>query len=388
MTTHAEYLQLVAAVGRDCFVAADEFVGASSSAAAIWQTYRDQFDAFTGAHLDPQFHRFDHQHRQVGSLQVPADETVVVVGTGPSLAASARALHQVRDRVHLVTSVRGAAALDQLGLAPDLVLVAHASPLDAQVSVDAAQHLDPIALPNNTWVAIEARTPLALLAGFPTDRMFVPDPYPSWGLWPATAAALALDAGAARVALLGVDLGDATGVNPTHEALVSLLALLSRAADGRTVDCGALGARKPGWPVTPVSVLADGPEASPLSLRIGSSVIAYHADAVEGLRTIKPFVNYARDMLDSALAVRAGHSSRPAQAGLADACRTMMSWRRRPRLRAIAQDVLGLSFLPRLWRIGLDVRRCRSLWQPVVLSLHELIAQAERLEAQLARVGS
>jgi hypothetical protein len=57
-------------------------------------------------------------------------------------------------------------------------------------------------------------------------------------------------------------------------------------------------------------------------------------------------------------------------------------------VRTCIQDGLGVSFLPRLWRTGVDLSLGRSLWRPVVLAMHELVGQAKRLDALTKRMAA
>src|SRR5690606_22642579 len=109
-----------------------------------------------------------------------------------------------RSRLHVVTSPRGAELLAQHGLAPDLVLIEHRTALDAHHSVTEARDRGVEGLKLAPLVAAEWRTPAALLEGVSPGRLFVPEPLPTWGCWPATAAALAVQGGALRIGLLGI----------------------------------------------------------------------------------------------------------------------------------------------------------------------------------------
>ena len=61
-----------------------------------------------------------------------------------------------------------------------------------------------------------------------------------------------------------------------------------------------------------------------------------------------------------------------------------MSWRHQPRVRALLQETLGASFLPRLWRAGVEPSRGRALRRPLLLATHELTRRADTLSEKIA----
>jgi len=67
---------------------------------------------------------------------------------------------------------------------------------------------------------------------------------------------------------------------------------------------------------------------------------------------------------------------------LEEAVAEMLSWRDVPRLRILVQECLGASFVPRLWRIGVDLSLGRALWRPLMLGTHELVRQADALAVE------
>ena len=62
----------------------------------------------------------------------------------------------------------------------------------------------------------------------------------------------------------------------------------------------------------------------------------------------------------------------------------MMAWRDDTRARVLLQECLGVAFLPRLWRIGVDGSLGAALWRPVMLATHELVKQAHALASVTA----
>jgi hypothetical protein len=61
-----------------------------------------------------------------------------------------------------------------------------------------------------------------------------------------------------------------------------------------------------------------------------------------------------------------------------------MGWRQDPRVRVLLQECLGVSFLPRFWRIGINRSLGEALWRPLLLATHELTAQADALTSTVA----
>jgi hypothetical protein len=292
----------------------------------------------------------------------------------------------MRNRLRLFTSPRGAEVLAAHGLNPDLVLVEHRTAIDAH---HAARHVrdagaDPLRLA--PLVAAEWRTPRTLLTGVMPERLFVPEALPTWGLWPATAVALAADAGAARIGLLGIDLGSTQRPDPACAPLRRLLSLFTRLEIADTVDCGAAGARKRGWKVEPLDGLAADRALAPLEVhrRPAASIDERIAAARDARARVSPIVDRARDLL--AIGVRARGGARVN--GFEDAANELLSWSADLEARIDLQEGLGLSFLPRLWRTGVDLTLGQALWRPIVLATHELVGQAERLDLVTRRVAA
>jgi hypothetical protein len=379
---------LFQAIGSDRYLTSVELrerVGEHPALDEAWSLYQTSFNGFCETGLDPQWHRLTHPAHSAGSLKSMSGEPVLVLGNGPSATAALSSLLRMRDRVRVFTSPRGAEMLAAIGLAPDLVIVEHRTAIDAHHS---ARHLrdagvDP--LMRAPLVAADWRTPRALLSGVTPDRLFVPDPLPTWGLWPVTAVALAANAGAARIGLLGVDLGTTDRPDPAFAPLNRLLALISRFTTAETIDCGVVGARKRGWKVESLDALEAAGTLAPLRIQRtkAPSIAERLCAAHDALARWSPIVEEARHMLSLGLRARGGERV----SGLDRAASEMLSWANDMDLRIDLQERFGLSFLPRLWRTGIDVSLERTLWRPVVLGTHELVGQAQRLDAIVERAA-
>jgi len=377
------------AIGSDRFLSIDELraaVGDHTHLSDAWSLYRDSFDGFCETRLDPQGHHLVHPARATGTLESLRGEHVIVFGIGPSAFASLGALVRMRERVRVFTSPRGAEVLAANGITPDLVLVEHRTAIDAH---HAARHLrdvvvDPMRMA--PLVAAEWRTPRALLAGVAIDRLFVPDPLPTWGPWPATAVAMAAQTGAARIGLLGIDLGTVQQPDPAFTPLTQLLGLLARLVPCETIDCGGDGARKPGWTVGSLDSMVSDKALAPLTIqrRPAPSVDERINAARETRDRLSPIVDRAHQILEMGLRARAGQRV----GRLDDAANEILSWGGDVDVRIDLQEGLGLSFLSRFWRTGIDLELGAALWRPIVLSTHELTGQADRLDRLTKRAAA
>jgi hypothetical protein len=380
-------------IGRDHALVVDDLGGLDARARAearlLWAAYDDHWRRLCGSRLDPQFWRLDHPARWAGSVAVSDGAPVVIVGTGPSLRSVLPELRRVRRAVHLFTSPRGTAALAEAQMVPDLVLVEHQTPLDAHFSAQDLSHRTTHALDRVPLVATDARTPAALLTGVSTDRILVLDPLPTWGLWPATAAALALSSGAQAVALAGIDLGTHQRPDPLQGPLRALLALLAAGADVDCVDVGAGGASKPGWPAAALDAMAPGGTASALVLtrRPWLTVQARYEAARACHRRLAPLAADAVATLETACLVRDGDHSPATGAALWDGLARLLAAGQRLEMRMDVQDGLGASFLPRLWRTPPDIALGAQLWRPAALAAHELVGQYAALDRRLTEPG-
>jgi len=384
-------LEVFERIGRDHALASDALPDALHDTAALprlWALYEKHWRRFCGARLDPQFSRLTHPARLSGAVLAPDHAPIVVVGTGPSLRLAMPVLRQVRDAVHLFTSPRGADALAEAGLTPDLVVVEHQTALDAHFSARDLSHRQSDALSRVPFVAADARTPAALLSGLDLDRLFVPDPLPTWGLWPATSVALALAAGARSVALLGIDLGTADRPDPSQVPLQSLLEMLAAHAGVPCLDTSDGGAAKKHWVPTPLALLA-GPTRQPLALQSRpwtSAAVRYAAASAAWQRTL-PIVEDAAGTVSAACAVREGDGSANMRSKLQGGFEALMAAGQSPSTRQDLQDGLGISFLPRYWRRAPDLWIGARLWRPAALAAHELLHQHHHLGARLRRAA-
>lgn len=380
-------------IGRDHVLRVEELGQLDDEATAIatpmWGLYERHWRRFCGTRLDPLGAWLEHPARLTGAIRADRGGPIVVAGTGPSLAAQLPALRRHRSALHLVTSSRGAAVLAAAGLVPDLVLIEHQTALDAQFSVNELQHRPATALAAAPLVAAEARTPAALLRGIAPGRLFVPEPMPTWGLWPATAVALAILGNASAVALVGVDLGTQAAPDPAHAPLRDLLSLLASCTATPCLDLGRGGAPKPGWPSSDLSLLDGGRRVGPLTLesrpwRSGDERVSHLAAALDRLT---PLVRQAHETLDAAEAVRDGGASTHLRARLGDGIERLLAASASKTVRVDVQDVLGAGFLPRFWRTPIDPSLGEAAWRLAALACHELVSQHHALRHRLERAA-
>lgn len=384
-------LDVLARIGDDYALAPGEIGDAAADATgalpSLWDIYERHWGRFCGARLDPMFHALEHPARLTGDVHVVDGAPCVVVGTGPSLAPALPALRRVRPALHLITSPRGAEVLAAADLVPDLVVVEHQSALDAQFSVGERAHRLSTALGRVPLVAADARTPAALLVDVSADRLFVPARWPSWGLWPATAVALALAGGAARVGLVGVDLGTTKCPDPAHHPLRDLLGLLSTVARVPCLDLGTGGAPKTHWtPATVAAVAAPRPvEPLHLAARPWCSLAERRELAAERWHRLGALATQASATLAVAGGVRDGDRSPVANRRLRDRLEQLLAAGRDVATRMDVQGGLGAGFLPRYWRTPPDLDLGPQLWRPAALASHELVAQHRALARRLGQ---
>ena len=384
-------LDLVERIGFDAAIGPRELgvLGEHAAAAAprLWAAYDEHWRRFCGARLDPQFWCLDQPARWTGAIRAPDGAPVVIVGTGPSLKTQLPRLKAVRAGVHLVTSPRGAEALADAGLVADLVLIEHQTALDAMFSVSDLVHRPMPATRRAAFVALAPHAPASLVAGVPGDRLFVPDPMPTWGLWPATAVALALGSGTRSVTLVGIDLGTRDRPDAAHAPLAVLLSLLAAHTDVPCVDAGIGGAVKPGWE----QMVGDDFElegaAEPLSLaarpwlpRSGRFDLA-----VECAARLEPLADAAAATLAAACRVRDGDLSAGARNNLDDRFEQLLAAGNTQEIREDVQDGLGAAFLPRYWRTAPDRALGSRIWRPAALAAHELVRQHQALVRRLSQ---
>jgi hypothetical protein len=388
--------QLFAAIGSDHYLSPEEVttaVGPHAELDAAWRLYQDLFSGFCGSRLDPHFARHTNPARQLGTLRVEPGTTAVVVGTGASLEPRLSTLRQLRSQLVLMTSPEGAERLAVNGLIPDLVVIDPPTTFDAHapriVPMSASRRSAVMRCP---LVAASPRTPGDLLYGVSNQKLFVPDPLPTWGLWPATAVALAMASGAARIGLIGIDGVDGVEAARADVAdrrswpLADVLSLLAWISETPCVDCGPEGGRKSNWPVEPLAELATGRRAvSPVvERRPWSSQDERFDDDQARVRNIEPVIARARALFDLGVRAQSGTRWHGDAQTIEMAAAEMIAWKDDLSLRIVLQDTLGLAVLSRLWRGGVGTESGFELWRPVVLAMHELVHQAERLESRLA----
>jgi hypothetical protein len=369
---------LYRAIGDDRYVTPGELPTESGDAGrALWEVYDRQFGRFTGAGLDPAFDRFVRADVPFGRPRFPAGSPVVVAGGGPGLDAGAADLRAVRSRVLVVTDPAGAAALQRHALTPDLVLVER-----QPGGRDDAPLTESLLLGSGAALLIEPSAPIAAFERSAATRRLARD-LPSWGVWPATAVAVALRGGATRLITLGLDGATDTDERARTDALLSVLAVHSAA---ECLEVGPQPGRAGWWPVSwPNVVPSDAPGAAALSWHELGGTSLLRAEAERDLLFLAPLLPHAREALALARRARAGEavSSR-------DLCRAiemLLVWGADPSIRWTLHRALGLTFLPRLWRTGVSMASPRRLWRPLVLSLHELVEQADRFESRLTTLA-
>lgn len=355
---------------------------------AGWAVYDRHFQRFCGARLDPQFWRLESPVQWSGTPIVSDAAPMVLVGTGPSLLEGLDDLRRHRDSVHIVTSPRGADALEDAGLLPDIVLIEHQTPVDAQFSVQSLTERRRRWRSEVPLIVTDGRTPAALVADLPTDRLLILDPLPTWGLWPATAAAMALSSGAQAVALLGVDLGTHERPDPRHGALRDLLSLAVMGAHVPCVDLGLSGSRKTGWVPSTLTAIVGGRRRPLTAARLETpSVDVRRAAAAEAWARTTSLVDAAQVTLESAGRVRDGDHSPQAITAVTRALTHLLDRGRDPVVRSDVQDGLGCTFLPRYWRTPPDLALGASAWRPAALVAHELVQQHGALQRVLQLSG-
>ncbi len=342
-------------IGSDRYLAPEEVsraTGPHALVGAAWDVYARDFHRFTGATLDPQFDRLSHPGTLTGRVRLDPDTTVLVAGTGPSLLASMHGVKRVRGHVRIFTSPEGAAMLAGYGVKADLVLVDPASSVSPK---------------SGAAVAADWRTPRELLAGVSPELLFVPAASPTWGVWPATAVAMAVDAGASRVAIVGFDESSHAGRRP-DEARAPLLELIARLAPFTAFDCGGVSVPARGWVAASVHEVAGNPVSGRLEMSLWRAASREERALLlrEELAELAPILDRAREL--------------SASTTLADGTiGEVIAWREQPRVRVLLQESLGVSLLPRLWRLGADQSYGRS--RRVRLALSEIVAQADAFAA-------
>lgn len=371
-------LDAYVAIGGDRYLAPSEAgLEGDPLGRRAWDVYDRHFGRFTGAGLDPELRRLRHAGRRLSMPRLTRGATVIVVGPEPLHPAEREAIARQRDHALVVAVPASLASLRETGLVADWLLIegpdaraAEALPVDAGTTLLLARH---------------AEAP----RGADPDSMRVAPSLPSWGVPLATAAALALMAGAGGVAIAGLRPPASAGqtADKDADALWALLDLIAALAPGRLALTQARGATtsaiaapwRRGW--------IDAPPASgvPRVEWVDHGPCEQLLEQARAdLARLGPVLAAARPALDAAFEARAvSETSRP----LMRAVETILAWGADPVIRASVQEGLGLSFLPRLWRTGISMDPAIRPWRPLVLALHELLEQSERLSRALAHVA-
>ena len=372
---------LYRAVGEDRYVSPGELPPESGDVGrALWEVYDRHFGRFTGAGLDPAFARFARVDVSFGLPIFPPGTPVVIAGGGPGLDAVAPDLRASRARVLVITSPTGAVALQRHGLAPDLVIVEREPGGREDQPVTESLVLGP-----RTALLIEPSAPVAAFERSAATRRLARD-LPSWGVWPATAVAVAILGGATRLVSVGLQ-GAVAGDDPVRtDALLAAMAIHAGAECLELGASGIPGSRAGWWPASwPNVVPGDAPAVAAIDWRDIGGAELLRAEAERDLQYLAPLLPHARAALTLARRARAGEAI--AARDLTRAVEMLLVWGADPSIRWALQRALGLTFLPRLWRTGVSMASPQRLWRPLVLTLNELVEQADRFESRLTTLG-
>lgn len=369
---------LYRAIGDDRYVTPGELPPeAGDTGRTLWEVYDRHFGRFTGAGLDPAFTRFVRADVVFGQPSFPARTPVIVAGPGPGLGAVADDLRAVRSRVLIVTGPAGASALQRHGLSADLVL------LERDPGGRSESSAEQLALGPRTALLVDPSAPVAAFERTASVRRLARD-LPSWGLWPATAAAVALRGGATRLVTVGLD---GSGSDSDERARTdALLGALARHGNAECFEIETRAGRAGWWPASwPNVVPSDAPAAPALTWHDFGGAELLRAEAERDLLFLAPLLPHAREGLALARRARAGEAV--SGRDLTRAIEMILVWGADPSIRWALQRALGLTFLPRLWRTGVSMAAPERLWRPLVLVLHELVEQADRFESRLTTLG-
>ncbi len=369
---------LYRAIGDDRYVTPGELPPESGDAGrALWEVYDRHFGRFTGAGLDPAFARFLRADVPFGQPRFPAASPVIVAAGGAGLEAAAADLRAVRPRVLVISDPSGAAALQRHGVTPDLVLVER-----GPGGRDDGPCPETLLLGSRAALLIEPSAPIAAFERGAGVRRLARD-LPSWGVWPATAVAVALRGGATRLVTVGLGGTVDADERARTDALLSALALHCSAD---CLEVAPQSGRAGWWPVSwPNVVPVDAPGSAAMTWQdIGDSTLL-RAEAERDLLFLAPLLPHAREALTLARRARAGETVRGRD--LCRAIEMLLVWGADPSIRWALHRALGLTFLPRLWRTGVSMASPQRLWRPLVLALHELLEQADRFESRLTTLA-
>jgi hypothetical protein len=196
---------------------------------------------------------------------------------------------------------------------------------------------------------------------------------------------MALDGGASRVSLLGIDLGTASAADPVHAPLRAMLQLLAWLSPVAVLDCGAGGARKRGWQPADLAAAVGARPGGACEVVFDEAPDPGErvAQACADLVALSPILERARELLEIGVPART-HPAGASVSRLRDGVTEMLAWGRNARTRILLQEGLGLAFLPRFWRSGIDLTLETALWRPLLLASHELVGQAHALAGAVA----
>ncbi len=323
------WLRVYRDVGGDRYLSHAELpVEAAAATRTIWEIYDRLFGRFTGAGLDPLFHRFAHPPaRRLAAPAFPRGVPMVIAGAGPSLDHSADELRRIRDRVLVASSWRGALALQSHGLHADLVLVEQQNVFDAQAAADDRRFGESAPCIRSPKCSRSPRRRPSLLKDLDADACRLAEGLPTWGLWPATLAALALEAHVPAIGLV---------LESPPPPLLALLELLAQAVPGACRDCVSGTPPKRGWTRTSLQSFAEIWAAQTSNVR---EITWRHErpnaflleEARHDLATMRPLLPDAHEALAVALQARAGNV--PRDRSLTRAIELMLAWGADPHLR-------------------------------------------------------
>ncbi len=224
----------------------------------------------------------------IDNFRPPSSRRTLVLSGGASLNGARADIERHRDELWLVAPFRPALRLTQMGIVPDVVLLADrdASPADVSESMWAET---PSAIRKRlgaeATLVCDAFAPRAVSSAFRTVYLFdsglggVPTtarvPFHGYGLL--ACVCLAFATGYRQVAIMGADLASARGrrfqawdggvlrVDPSSVRLLRLLELIAEAGDMACIDCSPASVRKTGWTLLPLDAYVSRRASEPVA---------------------------------------------------------------------------------------------------------------------------